>query len=219
MSLKDLANKAKHLVIEEDETAAKPTPHVATPEVPHAAYSISTPVSTGALGAAPALGSPFAVSTPAVVDEKLYQSVLHKTDFATTPVGKAVQKYYDALEGVADPQRMKLAVGQAQKLEGITPDQVLSTFDQLETSLENEAATFAKASAGFENTQINALRTQIQQIQAEIDQRNQKLTELNTTLANNTANHADAGSRWNLVQQRRAAEIADQKQRFSTLLR
>src|SRR5208337_2431355 len=103
MSIKDLIHQAKSLVVEEDETP-KPAPH-ATPGVSHPAFNLP-PVSAGAgTGAAPApIGSPFAVPNTTVLDEKVYQTVLNKTNFNTTTVGKAIIRYYDALEGVITDQ-------------------------------------------------------------------------------------------------------------------
>jgi len=71
------------------------------------------------------------------------KAFLAKTNFNTTTVGKAIIRYYDALEGVITDQnaRFKAAINQAQKLDGVTPDQVLATFDQLQATLDTDAQT------------------------------------------------------------------------------
>src|SRR5580658_3651646 len=83
------------LVIEVDEEApvAKPAPHVASA---HPAFDPSLISAAAAAPAyAPTPGSPFSVPTAVVVDEKVYQNILCKTDFDKTSVGRAVHKYFD----------------------------------------------------------------------------------------------------------------------------
>lgn len=224
MSLSQLIHQAKSLVIEDDAPA---TPAAKVPTgapAPHPAFNLPPSFSTGssAAAAAPApSGSPFSVPNTTVLDEKVYQSVLAKTNFNTTPVGKAIIRYYDALEGViADQsQRFKAAIGQAQKLDNITPDQVLATFDQLSAALDSDAAAFQRVADSVEANQITARQTKITSIQQQIETLNQQATQLQAELADQTANHANAVTQYGLAQQRRAQEITAQKTQVSALLR
>lgn len=217
MSLKSIADRAKHLVVEEDEQvpAAKPV----TSPVPHPAFNI--PISTGAVAAAPAYSSsPFDTPVAATLDEKVYKTVLGKTNFDTTPVGKVVHKYYDALEGVIGDSnaRFKAAISQAQKLDGITPDQVLSTFDQMQGALDADGQAFQKIADGVQANQITARQTKVSDLQRQVETANNQIAQLNAELADETARHANAVSQYGLAQQRRQQEIAAQKAQFAALL-
>jgi len=142
MSIKQLLHQATSLVYDAGEETPAPVKPGTTP-APHVAFNLPpASFSTGGgAAAAPAMGSPFSVPGTTVLDEKVYATVLAKTNFNTTTVGKAILKYYDALEGVIADQngRFKAAIQQAQKLDGITPDQVLATFDQLSAALSTDA--------------------------------------------------------------------------------
>ena len=217
----DLIDSAKHLVVEDDPTAApKPAPAALHP---HPAFSAGTAVSPSTFAAAPAPsygGSPFSVPAATVVDEGVYQAILKKTDFSLTPVGKAVSKYYDSLEGIiADPsQRTKSAIAQAQKLEGITPQQVLDTFDSLSTALDNDAHGFQGVADTVEKNQITAVQDDITRLDQQIANLTAQRTQKASDLANNTASHANAVTQYGLASQRRTQEIAAQKAQFAALL-
>jgi hypothetical protein len=222
MSIKDLIHQAKSLVVEED-TPTTPVAKTSAP-APHPAFNVPPSFSTGAgAAAAPAFtgGSPFSVPSTTVLDEKVYQSVLAKTNFNTTPVGKAIIRYYDALEGMIADQsaRFKAAIGQAQKLDNITPDQVLATFDQLSAALDSDAAAFQRVADGVQANQITARQTKITSIQQQIETLNSQVAQLQTELASETANHANAVTQYGLAEQRRSQEIAAQKAQVASLLR
>jgi hypothetical protein len=218
MSLKDALNAARHLVIEDDDTE-KPSAPAAAPHPTFDLGGFKSPA-PGGFAAAAAAPSPFSVPGTTVLDEKVYQSVLKKTNFDSTPVGKAIHKYYDALEGVIldQTQRFKAAIGQAQKLDGITPDQVLGTFDQLQAALDADAQGFQSLAASMEKNQITARQTKIADLQAQVSNLNSQIAQLQTELADEQAKHASAVTQYGLAQQRRAQEIAQQKSQFAALL-
>jgi len=214
MSLKDTLKHAAHAATSlayEDDAPAKPAAPAAAP---HPAFSFNlTP-------AAPA-GSPFAVGGSVVLDEKVYQSVFSKTNFDATPVSKTIHKYYDALEGVIpdQTQRFKAAIGQAQKLDGITPDQILATFDQLEAALEADAKGFQGVADKVEASQITTRQAKITDLQTQVANFNQQIAQLQSELVDEQAKHANAVQQYGLAQQRRATEIAQQKAQFAALLK
>jgi hypothetical protein len=220
MSIKQLIHQAKSLVVEDD----APAPHAAAPTTSsHPAFNLSPAFSTGTgAAAAPApVDSPFSVPSTPVLDEKVYKSVLAKTNFNTTPVGTTIIKYYDALEGMIADQsaRFKAAIKQAQKLDNITPDQVLGVFDQLSAALDKDAASFQKVADSVQATQITARQTKIASLQQQVEAFNNQINQLQMELASETANHANAVTQYGLAQQRRAQEIAAQKAQVATLLR
>lgn len=217
--LKDLANAAIHSVYESD-APATPAP---APVHAHPAFNLSPNFSAAAT--APALttpgGSPFAVPSTTVLDEKVYQNVLGKTNFDTTPVGKTIHKYFDALDGVIPDttQRFKAAIGQAQKLDGITPDQVLSTFDAMQAALDKDATGFQGVASSVEAQQITARQTKITDLQTQVSNLNSQIAQLSGELVDQQTTHANAVSQYALAQQRRAQEIAAQKAQFVSMLR
>jgi hypothetical protein len=220
MSIKDLLHQATSLVYDADETP-KPATKLPTSNVPHPAFSVPLPtVPSGAFGAAPAT-SPFSIPTTVVVDEKLYQSILSKTNFNTTAVGKAVIRYYDALEGViADQsQRFKAAIGQAQKLDGVSPDQVLATFDQMQAALDSDAANFAKLATSEEANQITARQQKITTLQQQQDSISQQIVQLQTELASAQGTHGNAVAQYGAAHDKRSQEIQVQKAQVAGLLR
>lgn len=83
MSLKDLANRAKHMVIEDD---APSVPVAASAPHPHPAFNLNPGGYSAAAAPALSMGSPFAVPGTTVLDEKVYQSVLSKTSFDTMAI-------------------------------------------------------------------------------------------------------------------------------------
>lgn len=222
MSIKNLIHQATNLVYETDEKAPT-TATAAAPVSAHPAFNLPPGFSTGtgaATAPAPA-GSPFSVPNTTVLDEKVYQSVLAKTNFNTTTVGKTIIRYYDALEGVIADQnaRFKAAINQAQKLDGVTPDQVLGTFDQLQAALDSDAAAFQKVADGVQANQITARQTKITSLQQQIETINQQVAQLQTELADQQNTHANAVTQYSLAEQRRAQEIAAQKAQVAALLR
>src|SRR5271154_2436330 len=224
-SIKDLLHQATSLVYSEDETAPTPTKVTTGAPVPHPAFNLPPMSPSGGGGGtafAPApIGSPFAVPSTTVLDEKTYQMVLAKTNFNTTVVGKAILKYYDALEGVITDQsgRFKAAIQQAQKLDGITPDQVLATFDQLSSALDTDSQSFQSLCGSFEQKEITARQTQISTLQKQVETINSQIATLNSDLADKTASHANAVQQYGLAQSRRVQEIAAQKAQVASLLR
>ena len=221
-SIKDLLHQAKSLVYDAGEEAPAPVKPGATP-APHVAFNLPpASFSTGGgAAAAPAMGSPFNVPSTTVLDEKVYATVLAKTNFNTTTVGKAILRYYDALEGVITEQnaRFKAAISQAQKLDGVTPDQVLATFDQLSAALSTDAAAFQRVADGVQTNQITARQTKITTLQQQADSISQQIAQLQTEVASETANHSNAVQQYGLAQSRRATEIAAQKAQVAALLR
>jgi hypothetical protein len=221
--LSDLGKGLKHLVVEDD-GASTPAPvaHIPAP-VAHPAFNLPTPMtsfSTGGGAAVAPAGSPFEIGTTPVLDEKTYKTVLGKTDFNNTPVGRIVHKYYDALEGVIPDttQRFKAAIGQAQKIDNVTPDQILSTFDQMQAALDKDTQDFTTLVAAHDKNEITTRQTSITTKQQQVAQLNQEIAQLTAELASETARSSNATTQHGLAQQRRAQEIAQQKALFTSLL-
>lgn len=222
--LADAYNKAKHLVVEDDDPTPTPKTVVKPTEpVTHAAFDFSTLAQDTAtrLDAASGAPSPFAVPGTAVLDENVYQSVLKKTNFDETPVGKAVHKYFDALDGsgLDTNARFRAAMKQAAALDGITAEQVLSTFDQMQTALEKDAQGFQGFATSVETSQITGRQQKIADLQAQVANLSQHIARLQSELVDQQSKHANAVTQYGLAQSRRAQEITAQKAQFAALLK
>lgn len=215
-AIKNAAHAATSLVVEDDGQETKPAPAPAAHPVNTTGFHFDTAPGFGAPASA---SSPFSVPS-AVVDENVYQGLLKKTNFDETPVGKAIHKYYDALDGViADQtQRFKAAIGQAQKLDGVTPDAVLAAFDGLTTTLGTAATQFQQIADNVESREITARQTKIQDLQTQVTNINAQIAQLSGELTEQQTKHANAVTQFGLASQRRATEIAQQKAQFTALL-
>jgi hypothetical protein len=226
--LSQLAKKAHDFAVEDDGQDKDKTPAPQTTLKP--SWPGVTPMGPGGsfgTAAAPAT-SPFAVPSSVVPDEAVYQKILHQTDFDTTDVGKTVHKYYDALEGAGlDPNtQFKSALKQAAKLEGITPDKVLATFDSLKAALQAEGDRFSKICDTQSQREVVGRQTKLQQIsdsiaqlQAQIADLQTQHTQISAELVDAHGSVANATTQFQLAATRRSQEIDQQKAQFASLLR
>jgi hypothetical protein len=116
-------------------------------------------------------------------------------------------------------QRFKAAMKQAAALDSISSDQVLATFDQMETALENDAKGFQGVADGVETNQITARQTKIETLTNQKAQIEAQIAQLQTELADQQNGHANAVQQYGLASSRRSQEIAQQKAQFASLLR
>lgn len=221
MSLKDLAKKAGHLAVaaglaEEDEADKQPAPQPPHQQPAHPAFNLTFEPQVHA-----ASGLPFAVPAAVVLDEGVYQSVLAKTNFDDTPAGKAIHKYFDALDGsgLDTATRFKSAMKQAAALDGVTPDKVLAAFDDMEAALEDDAAGFDKVAQSVEAQQITSRQQKLQDIAEQAAALEQQRQQVGAELAEQQQSHANAVAQYGLARQRRASEIQQQKAQFAALLK
>jgi len=215
MSIKEMLESAAHAVwVPGDEKLSTAAPAKgATP-------SFTSP-GLGNSGTAPtAAPSPFLVPGSVALDEGVYQKVLAKTNFETTPACISIHKYYDAMEGMPMDikTKFKMAIAQAAKLDGLTADKILATFDGLKTALAADANNFAKFAEEREKTQITSRQTKIQQITDQITALETQHTQLAAELADEQNKHVAGTTQYALAQQRRATEIDQQKAEFAALL-
>lgn len=229
MSLKDFGKKLHDTFVEDDgATAAKPAP-VPT-KAPTSNFNFGTTAATGfpPPSTVPSPASPFAVPGTVVLDEAVYQRVFKLTDFDQTDVGKAVHKYYDALEGTGlDPNtRFKSALKQAGAIDGITADRVLATFDQLLSTLAAEGDKFGKIVEAQTQKEVVARQQHQQQISDQIAQLTQQIadlqaqhTQLSAELVDAQGKISNAQTQFGLASSRRSNEINQQKAQFAALLK
>ena len=227
MSLKSLGKKLHDAAFSDDGEEAKPVnspPAAPKPAAPNYFPRDFNPQNTAPSGNA----SPFVVPNATTLDEAVYQRVLDKTNFDKTPVGQLIHKYFDALEdaGLDPTTRFRTAIKQAQRLEKITPDMVLSTFDDLTNALRRESDNFSHAVDGQTQKEVVGRQQQLQQIGDQITKLTQQITDLQGQHTEVSAELVDANTRianaqtqMQLATNRRGQEIETQKASFAGLLK
>jgi hypothetical protein len=227
--LKNAAHAATSLVMTEDESTETQKPGPAAPKarpVPAASFSMGAGASPSFAPTSPTT-SPFAIGGAAVLDEAVYQKVLAKTNFDSTPVGQVIHKYYDALDGTPLDvnTKFKTAITQAQKLDGLTPDHILQAFDDLLTTLQKEGDNFQRAADGLTQREVTSRQQTLQSITDQIAKLTQQIADLQTQhtqvsgeLADAQTKVANGSTQFGLASQRRAQEIQQQKAQFQALL-
>jgi hypothetical protein len=233
MKLKDLGKKLHDSILEDDD-AEKPAAPAAAIKQPSAWSPTPAPMTPGfGVAIAPGLQqpsvavSPFSVPSSVVLDDAVYQRVLDKTNFDSTDVGRAMHKYYDALEGAGLDQntRFKTALTQAAALDGISADKVIATFDSLKTALQQENDHFANIVSQQNKNEVVSRQIKLQQIADQITQKQQEIAQLNQQAAQLNGEVVDAQNKitsattqMQLASVRRANEIDQQKAQFTVLL-
>jgi hypothetical protein len=227
MSLKSFTKALHDAVVTDDGDEKKPAPTAPTAKAATPSFNFASLNTASASAPATAPASPFAVPGSTVLDEKVYQRVLSLTDFNSSDVGQKVQRYYDALEeaGLDTASRLKTAVKQAAKLDGITPDQVLAAFDSLAGRLQAESEKFARAVEGQTQKEITGRQQQLQaisdniaQLQKQIGELQAQHTQVGAELTDAQGRITNAQTQMQLATARRASEIEQQKAQFAGLL-
>src|ERR1700743_1758887 len=134
-----LLDKVKHLVVE-DEEEVKPQ----VVKAPPATFVTGTSYAqTQVYNPVPQVYTP---TVTAPVDNDIYRSLLEKTDFNSTPVGKVLVAKLDLLKETSLDERTKLVtalkIGSA---ENLNAQSILSTFDSLIQTLQSESDSFNKS--------------------------------------------------------------------------
>ena len=208
----------------EDEPAP-PEKHSTPPAPPPFAIpSYSAPAAAPMDAASPA---PYALPIDAGVvpdHDPVYQTLLSKTDFESTPTAATIHKFLDPLKAIPDTVmpsnvKFKTAVIQATAQAGLTEDGILSTFDTLKAKLQQEHDAFGVKEQQFVAREITGRQDQIQKISEQITQLQQQLAQLSTELVNAQGKAAHAQSQFEAAVQRRTSELEQQKALYASLLK
>jgi hypothetical protein len=200
----------------------KHTPPPAAPAFD--APTFSAPVAPPMDTATPA---PYALPIDAGVvadHDPVYQTLLSKTDFESTPTAATIHKFLDPLKAIPDTVmpsniKFKTAVIQATAQAGLTEDGILSTFDTLKAKLQQEHDSFGAKEQQFAAKEVTGRQDQIQKISEQITELQQQLAQLSTELVNAQGKAAHAQSQFEAAVQRRASELEQQKALYATLLK
>jgi hypothetical protein len=194
--LKDLASA----VFEEDNKSALPQqPETHTPAAP---VAVSAPIITESV--------PVAVGVP---DADIYQRIVAKTDWESTPVFQAIKKHLAPMEGVAIDAKTKFSVAlkQAAALDGINPADVAVAFENAKANLQNLLNNFHQAVLQKTVTEVDAKKKQAEELQAKVQQLTQEAFDAQTRLQ--TQQHA-----YEVAAGQRMSEITQKQAEYASLL-
>jgi hypothetical protein len=205
----------------EDEPAP-PEKHTPAPAASSFSAFAATPPNVSA--ASPA---PYALPIDAGVvpdSDAVYQTLLAKTDFESTPAATTIHKFLDPLKAIPDTVmpsnvKFKTAVIQATAQAGLTQDGILATFDTLTAKLQQEKDSFGIKSQQFAAREVAGRQDQIQKITEEITQLQQQLAQLSNGLVDAQGKSTHAQSQFEAAVQRRASELEQQKALYASLLK
>jgi chromosome segregation ATPase len=212
-----IIDSIKHVIIEDDEPKSEGKPPV---QAENASAAPPTAVSPSSYQAA---NQPMSEEV-----EHVYQRILAKTNFESTPVAATIHKYLDPLAAIPaldERTRFKTAVIQAKAQEGLTQEKILATFDGLKVALHNEQESFAASAEATKQREVADRQKRVQETTNAIARKQKEISELQQQLAEMTAELAGAQgkiqraeSQFTLAAQRRAAEIDQEKAKYLSLL-
>lgn len=215
MNLKSMGSSVLHKFVDVDEETAKKESKQAAPvaRAPIISPSFSASFNNPS-------GSPFSVPATLVLDESVYKNLFDKTNFDTTSVGKAIHKYFDALDdsGLDTETKFRMSMKQAAKLDNVSQENVLATFDSMKESLQREIANFGTAAANSEQQEITTRQQKMQDIDKQMSQLMDQKIKIAAELTNAQSSHSNATQQFNLASQKRGGEIDQQKSQFTALL-
>jgi hypothetical protein len=157
-------------------------------------------------------------------NDAVYQTLLGKTDFESTPTAATIHKFLDPLKAIPDTVmpsnvKFKTAVIQATAQAGLTEDGILGTFDTLKARLQQEYDAFGQKSQQFAAREVAGRQDQIQKISEQITELQQELARLSNELVDAQGKSTHAQSQFEAAVQRRGSELEQQKALYASLLK
>jgi hypothetical protein len=205
-----------------EEEPPKPQQHTQAPAAP----SFSAPLTSQSVeSSAPAIPYALPIDAGVVPDnDAVYQTLLSKTDFESTPAAATIHKFLDPLKAIPDTVmpsniKFKTAVIQATAQAGLTEDGILGTFDTLKARLQQEHDAFGQKSQQFAAREVTGRQDQIQKITEQITELQQELARLSNELVDAQGKATHAQSQFEAAVQRRASELEQQRALYTSLLK
>jgi hypothetical protein len=154
-------------------------------------------------------------------DDGIYRALVEKTSFEATDAGRLVGRYLGAMDALPLEASLKLktAIAQARRLDGLTDETLLASFDAMRGALAVEQRSFLEASARFKAGEIDDREGRMRALTTEIDDRQAQLARLTAELAQARASVARTTAQFNTAADRREHEIAQEHARFAAVLR
>ena len=177
----------------------------------------------------PVAPGPVAVPFPAtplvsaaVVDhnDDVYQRLFSKTDFKTTAVFAAIQKYLTPLASLPldEKTKFKTAVLQAQAQENVSAEVILSTFDSLKSTLVTEQSNFQKAMAQANDREVTARQSKIQELTAQMQDLQNQIQTLTNDAFTAQQKIQTAEHKFDIAFNARSAELEAEKTQYNSML-
>ena len=201
MHLSELMEKSG--LFESDTPAPVPS-HAAAPTAVHpAAAPTSWPQTT----------TSEQINPDAADHDEAYQRIAAKSDFASSPVIKMLNKYLAPMADtpIDDKVKFSLAMKQAHTLEGLDPTAVNDVFEQCKATLSTVADSFAQTVASKRATDVDAKKKQADALQAQAKQLSEDAFAADQRLQ--TAEHKFAGA-----MQQRLTEVNQEQTKYAALL-
>lgn len=173
------------------------------------------------VAATPGASAPEQAPAPAPeADDGVYRALLEKTSFDATDAGRLVARYLGAMDALPVDASLKLktAIAQATRLDGVTGAALLASFDAMKRTLDEEQRSFQEASAQFKAGEIDEREGRMRALTTEIDDRQAQLARLSAELAQARASMARTTARFVTAADRRDREIAQERARFAAVL-
>jgi len=142
-----------------------------------------------------------------------YATLKAKTSFDTTNAGMILKKYLDPLLSLPleDKMKVKTAQAQAQAIEGLTVDKILTSFDTLKTVLSDESRHFEQM--------VASKSSDIAARQVKIDELTKQLNDLRGEQAGAQEKVVRAESDFQHAVQVRMTELDQERNRYEGFLK
>jgi hypothetical protein len=218
MSFFDKAKDSlKHTFIEEDENDNKPHQ---SPVAQATTVKMPTPPAVEwPVTSSPALTfSP--MPTANTGSSEVYDDLVARTSFETSAVAKILQKYLAPMEKVSLDEKTKfqMAVLQAKAQEGLSPQAILTVFDELSASLKHENEAFNTKCENFIQSEITVRDEKIKSLTQQAAQLQQQITQISSELVGQQNKLNTIKSNFALAANRREIDINQQKTKYTALL-
>jgi hypothetical protein len=186
----------------------------------NAVFEEERPATRDAGAPSPAASAP----EPVVVtdaDDGIYRALVEKTSFDGTDAGRLIARYLGAMDALPMDASLKLrtAIAQASRIDGVSEEALLASFDAMKRALELEQRSFEEASARFKAGEVDDREGRMRALTTEIDDRQAQLARLTAELAQARVSMARTTARFTTAADRRDREIAQERARFAAVLR
>lgn len=163
-----------------------------------------------------------------VEDTDIYKKLLARTDYTTTPVGETIHKYLDALSTLPldDLLKLKTAVAQAKKLDGVRDEGILGMFEVLSGWLLDEEEKFSESASEItakdilqKEQAIKDYAAEIEKLLAQVEDIKRRLAALSTEVAEAKSHLSNVAAQFKAALTRRRTELDAEKARFAAALK
>lgn len=162
-------------------------------------------------------------SAPAMPTEggDIYAGLLAKTDYRNTPVGTIVHKYLDGLAGLPldDSIKLKTAIAQAKKIDGIVDDGIIGSFEAVKGWLKAEEDDFSEAASATTASEIVDRQKRIEVLNSEVKERQEALVRLAQELSEAQSRLSTVSMQFKSAVARRTVEIEQELARYTAAVK